>query len=136
MAALPRPGTRRPRPRPGWGLRPLNQDRIVSIRFPVLRVPYRNRTRTAKPWRASMVLSHQWDVSGRLARSPRNRRPWWVSHPVSGPPRAGVAGAAGGRVGVVVSAEIDALPAPHLEAYVSGRSPADCTVLELDLAGV
>jgi anti-anti-sigma factor len=83
-----------------------------------------------------MVLSHQWDVSGRLARSPRNRRPWWVSHPVSGPPPARVAGSAGVRVVVVVSGEIDALTAPHLEAYVAGRSPADCTVLELDLAGV
>ena len=29
-----------------------------------------------------MVQSHEWDVSRRLVRSPRNRRPWWVSHPV------------------------------------------------------
>jgi anti-sigma B factor antagonist len=84
-----------------------------------------------------MVLSHEWDVSRRLARSPRNRRPWWVSHPVPEPPPLALeAESAASRVIVLVSGEIDALTAPHLEAFVAGRSLAGCTVLELDLAGV
>src|SRR4051794_25368032 len=84
-----------------------------------------------------MVLSHEWDVSRRLARSPRNRRPWWVSHPVPELPSLALeAESAASRVIVLVSGEIDALTAPHLEAFVAGRSLAGCTVLELDLAGV
>ena len=84
-----------------------------------------------------MVLSHEWDVSRRLGRSPRNRRPWWVSHPVPEPPPLALeAESAASRVIVLVSGEIDALTAPHLEAFVAGRSLAGCTVLELDLAGV
>src|SRR3954453_276882 len=84
-----------------------------------------------------MVLSHEWDVSRRLARSPRNRRPWWVSHPVpETPPITLEAESAAARVIVLVSGEIDALTAPHLEAFVAGRSLAGCAVLELDLAGV
>src|SRR4051794_21860437 len=84
-----------------------------------------------------MVLSHEWDVSRRLARSPRSHRPWWVSHPVpETPPLELEAESAASRVIVLVSGEIDALTAPHLEAFVAGRSLAGCTVLELDLAGV
>jgi anti-anti-sigma factor len=84
-----------------------------------------------------MVLSHEWDPSRRLARSPRSRRPWWVSHPVPEVPALELeAESAAARVVVVVSGEIDALTAPHLEAFVTGRSLAGCTVLELDLAGV
>ena len=84
-----------------------------------------------------MVLSHEWDVSRRLARSPRNRRPWWVSHPVPEQPALQLeVESAAARVVVLVSGEIDALTAPHLEAFVAGRSLAGCTVLELDLAGV
>src|SRR4051794_38555541 len=84
-----------------------------------------------------MVLSHEWDVSRRLARSPRHRRPWWVSHPLpEAPAIAFEAESAAARVVVLVSGEIDALTAPHLEAFVAGRSMAGCTVLELDLAGV
>src|SRR4051812_20912356 len=84
-----------------------------------------------------MVLSHEWDVSRRLARSPRSRRPWWVSHPQPQEPALELeAESAAARVVVLVSGEIDALTAPHLEAFVAGRSLAGCTVLELDLAGV
>ena len=84
-----------------------------------------------------MVLSHEWDVSRRLGRSPRNRRPWWVSHPVPEAPPIGLeAESAAARVIVLVSGEIDALTAPHLEAFVAGRSLAGCAVLELDLVGV
>src|SRR3954471_15991513 len=83
-----------------------------------------------------MVLSHEWDVSRRLARPPRNRRPWWVSHPVPEPPLVLAAESAAARAVVLVSGEIDALTAPHLEAFVAGRSSAGCTTLELDLAGV
>jgi anti-sigma B factor antagonist len=84
-----------------------------------------------------MVLSHEWDVSRRLARSPRSHRPWWVSHPVpETSPLELEAESAASRVVVLVSGEIDALTAPHLEAFVAGRSLAGCTVLELDLAGV
>ena len=85
----------------------------------------------------SMVLSHEWDVSRRLARSPRSRSPWWVSHPLPEEPALGLAAeSAAARVVVLVSGEIDALTAPHLEAFVAGRSLAGCSVLELDLAGV
>ena len=84
-----------------------------------------------------MVLSHEWDVSRRLARSPRSRRPWWVSHPVpEAPPITLEAESGAARVIVLVSGEIDALTAPHLEAFVAGRSLVGCAVLELDLAGV
>src|SRR3954463_13912293 len=84
-----------------------------------------------------MVLSHEWDVSRRLARSPGSRRPWWVSHPVPDTPALDLqAESAAARVVVLVSGEIDALTAPHLEAFVAGRSLVGCTVLELDLAGV
>jgi anti-sigma B factor antagonist len=84
-----------------------------------------------------MVLSHEWDVSRRLVRPPRTRRPWWVSHPLpEQPPLRPEGGAAAARVVVLVSGEIDALTAPHLEAFVAGRSLAGCAVLELDLAGV
>ena len=84
-----------------------------------------------------MVLSHEWDVSRRLTRSPRNRRPWWVSHPVPESPAITLeAESSAARVVVLVSGEIDALTAPHLEAFVAGRSLAGCAVLELDLAGV
>jgi len=84
-----------------------------------------------------MVLSHEWDVSRRLVRSPRNRRPWWVSHPLPDAHALELdAESAAARVVVLVSGEIDALTAPHLEAFVAGRSLAGCTVLELDLAGV
>ena len=81
-----------------------------------------------------MVLSHEWDVSRRL---PRHRRPWWVTHPVpEGPVLQLEAEPGAARVVVLVSGEIDALTAPHLEAFVAGRSLAGCGVLELDLAGV
>jgi anti-anti-sigma factor len=84
-----------------------------------------------------MVLSHEWDVSRRLVRSPGNRRPWWVSHPVPVRPAVEIdASTAAARIVVQVSGEIDALTAPHLESFVAGCSMAGCTVLELDLAGV
>ncbi|MGY1601370.1 anti-sigma factor antagonist [Geodermatophilus sp. SYSU D00815] len=84
-----------------------------------------------------MVLSHEWDVSRRLVRAPANRRPWWVSHPVPDQPPIELDAESGGALIVVrVSGEIDALTAPHLEAFVAGRSLAGCAVLELDLAGV
>jgi anti-sigma B factor antagonist len=84
-----------------------------------------------------MVLSHEWDVSRRLVRAPGNRRPWWVSHPVPEAPALELdAESAGARIVVLVTGEIDALTAPHLEAFVAGRSLAGCTILELDLAGV
>src|SRR3954464_2013006 len=83
-----------------------------------------------------MVLSHEWDVSRRLARAPRSRRPWWVSHPVPQEPALELeAESAAARVVVLVSGEIDALTAPHLEAFVAGRALARSPRLELAPAG-
>jgi anti-sigma B factor antagonist len=84
-----------------------------------------------------MVLSHEWDVSRRLVRAPANRRPWWTTPSAPDEPLLGLDAESGGaRVVVRVSGELDALTAPHLEAFVTGRSLAGCTVLELDLADV
>lgn len=84
-----------------------------------------------------MVRSHEWDVSRRLTRAPGNRRPWWVSDPLPERPALELDAESGGaRIVVLVSGEIDALTAPHLEAFVAGRSLAGCAVLELDLSGV
>jgi anti-anti-sigma factor len=84
-----------------------------------------------------MVRAHEWDVSRRLARSPGGRRPWWVAHPVPARPAVGLEWLAfGARTVVAVSGDLDGVPVPQLEAFVSGQPLAGCAVLEIDLAGV
>jgi anti-anti-sigma factor len=42
----------------------------------------------------------------------------------------------GARTVVAVSGDLDGVPVPQLEAFVSGQPLAGCAVLEIDLAGV
>jgi anti-anti-sigma factor len=81
-----------------------------------------------------MVRAHEWQGSRRLGRSSAARRPWWAGHPVLVRPRLRLEWNSPDVV--LLSGELDLETAPRLEAFVAARPLTDCTVLELDLAGV
>ena len=81
-----------------------------------------------------MVRAHEWQGSPRLGRSSAARRPWWAGHTVPARPRLRLEWDPAGVV--LVSGELDLATAALLEAFVAARPLPDCTVLELDLAGV